>query len=180
MKIHMTAVLLTCMIGLTGCMTHKNAVKLGQLDRAVAVMQPTAGNSARGIVKFVQDGARITVIADIEGLSPNAKHAFHIHQWGDCSSPDGKSAGSHYNPEGHEHGNPDAGSPRHAGDLGNIEADAAGKAHYERTVYNLTIADSHNPIIGRSLIIHKKHDDFGQPTGNAGSRIACGTIGVAK
>ena len=32
-------------------------------------------------------------------------------------------------------------------------------------------------IIGRSVIIHEKPDDFtSQPAGNAGDKIACGTI----
>ncbi|MGH7491401.1 MAG: superoxide dismutase family protein, partial [bacterium] len=36
-------------------------------------------------------------------------------------------------------------------------------------------------IVGRGLILHANPDDFKtQPTGNAGGRIACGVIGVAK
>lgn len=32
-------------------------------------------------------------------------------------------------------------------------------------------------IIGRSVIIHSQADDFrSQPSGNSGSKIACGTI----
>jgi Cu-Zn family superoxide dismutase len=69
---------------------------------------------------------------------------------------------------------------RHAGDFGNLEADATGKAHYERvdTVIALEGADS---IIGHAVIVHAKADDLkSQPTGNAGARVACGVIGVAK
>jgi Cu-Zn family superoxide dismutase len=35
-------------------------------------------------------------------------------------------------------------------------------------------------IIGRGLVVHEKADDFGQPTGNAGGRLAVGVVGVAK
>jgi Cu-Zn family superoxide dismutase len=119
------------------------------------------------------------VVAHVEGLNPGQKHAFHIHQFGDCSSPDAMSAGGHYNPEGHEHGLPDK-EQRHAGDLGNLQADDSGKAHHEITVKNVTIAGTKNPIIGRGVIVHAKPDDGRQPVGNAGARIACGVIGVAN
>ena len=152
---------------------------LSELKQAVAVMHPTANNKCHGVVHFTQEGETVKVVADLEGLNPGQKHAFHIHQFGDCSSADGMSAGGHYNPEGHQHGLPDSPS-HHAGDLGNVTADADGKAHYEITVSNVTIAGAKNPILGRGVIVHAKVDDGGQPVGNAGGRIACGVIGVAN
>jgi Cu-Zn family superoxide dismutase len=89
------------------------------------------------------------------------------------------SAGGHYNPENHQHGLPET-EMRHAGDLGNLEADSEGKATLERTVSNISIAGMKNPIIGRGVIVHAKVDDGGQPVGNAGGRIGCGVIGVAN
>jgi Cu-Zn family superoxide dismutase len=121
----------------------------------------------------------VKVIADLEGLAAGQKHAFHIHQYGDCTASDGMSAGGHYNPEGHQHGLPDS-EKRHAGDLGNIQADSEGKAHYEITASNISIQGQKNPILGRGVIVHAKPDDGGQPVGNAGARIACGVIGVAN
>src|SRR5512135_180125 len=90
--------------------------------QAVAVLHPTAGQHCRGVVHFTQDGDSVKVVADLEGLTPGQKHAFHIHQYGDCTASDGMSAGGHYNPEGHQHGLPDN-SNRHAGDFGNVTAD---------------------------------------------------------
>jgi Cu-Zn family superoxide dismutase len=148
-------------------------------QQAVAVLHPTAGQNCHGVVRFTQEGDSVKVVADLEGLSPNQKHAFHIHQYGDCTSADGMSAGGHYNPEGHQHGLPQAGN-RHAGDLGNVESDKDGKAHYEITVTNISISGTKNPILGRAVIVHAKVDDGGQPVGNAGGRIACGVIGVAN
>ena len=150
----------------------------GSVKQAVAVLHPTAGNKCHGKVTFTQEGHSVKVVAQIEGLNPGQKHAFHIHQSGDCSAPDAMSAGGHYNPEGHEHGLPDK-DKRHAGDLGNLQADDQGKARYEMTVQTITIAGTMNPIIGRGVIVHAKQDDGGQPVGNAGARIACGVIGVA-
>jgi len=149
------------------------------IKKAVAVIHPTAGNSAKGTVWFMQEGSKVKIVADVEGLTPGAKHAIHVHQYGDCSSPDGKSAGGHYNPAGHKHGKPGKGE-RHAGDLGNLTADDKGKAHYELTVDNISIIGSTNPILGRGLIVHAGEDKFVQPTGGAGARIGCGVIGVAN
>ncbi|MEW6302254.1 MAG: superoxide dismutase family protein [Verrucomicrobiota bacterium] len=148
------------------------------VTQALAVMHPTKGSKTKGTVQFTQDGRAVKVKAVIEGLNPNQKHAIHIHEFGDTSAEDGMATGGHYNPEGHQHGLTDK-EMRHAGDLGNLQADAAGKATYEITVNNVTIS-GRNAILGRAVIIHAKEDDGGQPVGNAGARIAQGTIGVAK
>src|SRR5579872_1353205 len=108
-------------------------------SQAVAVLHSTTGQHCQGVVRFTQQGDSVKVVADLEGLNPGQKHAFHIHQYGDCSSPDGMSAGGHYNPEGHQHGLPDS-ENRHAGDLGNVLADDQGKAHYIITVDNISIS----------------------------------------
>lgn len=150
-----------------------------QIKQAIAVLHATQGNKAEGTVRFTQEGNSVKVVAHVEGLTAGQKHAIHIHEFGDCSSSDGASAGSHYNPEKHEHGLPEK-AQRHAGDLGNLQADSSGKAHLELTVNNITIAGNKNPILGRAVIVHAKPDDGGQPVGNAGGRIACGVIGAAN
>ncbi len=150
----------------------------GDATKAIAVLHPTAGNNVSGTVTFTASGDQVKVVADITGLTPG-KHGFHIHEFGDCSDAKAASAGGHFNPAHKQHGAPDA-SDRHAGDLGNIEADASGKAHLELTdsVMKLTGNDS---IIGHGVIVHEKADDLKtQPTGDAGGRLACGVIGVAK
>ena len=158
---------------------HEHGEAWAAVKQAVAVLHATTGNKCQGTVRFTQEGDSVKVVADLEGLTPGQKHAFHIHEFGDCSSADGASAGGHYNPEKHQHGLPTADS-RHAGDLGNLEANNEGKAHYEITVKNISVAGLKNPIIGRGVIVHAKVDDGGQPVGNAGARIACGVIGVAN
>jgi Cu-Zn family superoxide dismutase len=172
-------VLLTASLIPLATVLRTTAAEMQMATKAVASLSPTAGQHCRGVVRFSQEGDTVKVVADLEGLTPGQKHAFHIHQFGDCSAPDGMSAGSHYNPEGHQHGLPEA-ENRHAGDLGNVQADDQGKAHYEITLNNVTIAGHKNPIAGRAVIVHAKPDDGSQPVGNAGGRIACGVIGVAK
>ncbi len=160
---------------------HDHADMFRGVDQAVAVITPTAGNEVRGTVHFTQvDEHTVKVVAELSGLKPNGTHGFHIHEFGDLTSTDGKSLGGHYNPEGHEHAGPDA-QQRHAGDLGNVKADGEGKAHYELTITNASVAGMHNPIIGRGVVVHAQRDDLkSQPTGDAGGRIGVGVIGIAQ
>lgn len=148
------------------------------IQKAICVMYPTYGNKVTGVITFTQTEGGVKVVAEIEGLT-KGKHGIHIHEYGDCSSLDANSAGGHYNPLDKSHGAP-IDENRHQGDLGNIESDANGKGYLEYTDNTITLKGE-NSIIGRSVIIHLNEDDFKtQPTGNAGARLACGVIGVAK
>jgi superoxide dismutase, Cu-Zn family len=143
---------------------------------AVAQVGPTTQGSAKGTVTFTDVGdGKVKVVADIEGLKPNSKHGFHIHE-GSEVGPDGMKAGGHFNPGKHQHGGPMAGE-HHAGDLGNLEADASGKAHLEITLDDVTIGGAESNIVGRTVIVHAGQDDLKtQPTGNSGGRIGGGVI----
>jgi len=145
---------------------------------AVADMEPTQGNQVRGTVTFTQEADGVRVVADLTGLKPG-EHGFHIHEHGDCSAPDGTSAGGHFNPTGMPHGGPDA-EQHHLGDLGNLTADTSGTAHLDRVFKFLELTGPNN-IVGRGLIVHSGRDDLtSQPTGNAGSRVACGVIKLVE
>ncbi|MEE8348494.1 MAG: superoxide dismutase family protein, partial [Acidobacteriota bacterium] len=91
---------------------------------ATAELQGTEGNDVSGTVSFEEADGQVSIVAHVTGLEPG-NHGFHIHQTGDCSAPDGTSAGGHFNPEETEHGAPD-GEIHHSGDLGNIEVDEEG------------------------------------------------------
>ncbi len=147
---------------------------------AIAVIQPASGSTCKGIVRITQDSASLKIVADLEGLAPNSKHAFHIHEFGDCSAPDAMSAGSHYDPAQTKHHGMPNDKMSHAGDMGNIEADAAGKIHFELMLGGVSIDGAQAPVLGRAFIVHANPDDFSQPVGNAGGRIGCGVIGLAK
>lgn len=145
---------------------------------AVCVLNPTVGNKVMGTVRFTEVVGGVKVVADIRGLTPG-KHGFHIHECGDCTFPDGSSAGGHFNPKKMNHGSP-MDAMRHEGDMGNIEADASGKAHLEYVDKTISF-QGETSIIGRSIIVHEKEDDMKtQPSGNAGARLACGVIGIAN
>ncbi|SCA63999.1 Extracellular superoxide dismutase [Cu-Zn] [Chlamydiales bacterium SCGC AG-110-M15] len=126
------------------------------------------------ILRETADGLHIQ--ATLTGV-PEGKHGFHIHEFGDVGNG-GKNAGGHYNPEETQHGY----VPRegiefaHAGDLGNIEIGSDGRGGLTVLVPNLCLTGGKYNVAGRAIIVHEKEDDFGQPTGNAGSRIAAGSI----
>ncbi|GMU21092.1 MAG: hypothetical protein AMXMBFR13_11860 [Phycisphaerae bacterium] len=157
------------------------AAGFGDLYKAVAVMHAAGDQQITGTVTFMEEQAGVRIAADIRGLEPNSVHAFHIHEFGDCTAGDFSSAGGHYNPWDATHGGPDTSKEKHhAGDLGNIEANAEGVALKELVMQHITIAGQ-NPILGRAVILHAGQDDLkSDPAGNAGGRIACGVIGIAQ
>ena len=146
-------------------------------NKATVKLEPKSGSKVTGTVTFTKSGDDVEVTGDVENLTPG-KHGFHIHEKGDCSAADAASAGPHFNPTHQHHGGPDT-AERHAGDLGNIEADSSGKAHIQwKGKLSLAGADS---IIGKSAVVHEKVDDFKtDPSGNSGARLACGVIEAAK
>ena len=157
---------------------HTYEMNKQRIEKAICVVHPTEGNDLSGTIKFEKTNDGVKVIADVKGLTPG-KHGFHVHQYGDCGGPAGKTAGGHFNPEDKKHGAPDD-MERHVGDLGNLVADSSGVASMTFTDSKLTL-NGPNSIIGRSIIIHAGEDDLtSQPTGAAGARVACGVIGVAK
>ena len=145
---------------------------------AMAKLKPTANRKISGTVTFTKEANGVLVVADLTGLKPGM-HGFHVHEKGDCSAPDAASAGGHFNPMKMDHGAPDA-AKRHEGDLGNITANASGKAHMERVDKMLKL-DGADSIIGRAVIVHEGKDDLkSQPSGDAGARGACGVIEAKK
>lgn len=144
---------------------------------AVVQVAPTAQNQVNGELQFRREGDKIRVTGSIAGLTPGAEHGFHIHEVGDCSAPDGSSAGSHFNPTGHEHGR-QGHEQHHLGDMDNLKADQNGRAVVDQLLHGVTLGDqAETDILNRSVIVHQDADDYhSQPTGNAGARLACGVI----
>ncbi len=142
---------------------------------ASAALSPRADTTANGEVTFTQQDDEVAIVAHIVDAPPGT-HGFHVHEVGDCSAPDFTSAAGHFNPSGAIHGAP-TDPEHHAGDLGNIVVGEDGTAHVELTSAMLTVEEGPNSVVGRAVILHEKADDFAtQPTGAAGSRIACGVV----
>lgn len=142
-------------------------------ELAQAQLVATTGNAVAGTVRFTRRGSDTLVEVSLNHLPPGV-HGFHIHEKGDCSSGDGLSAGGHFNPAGQPHGGQD--TPHHEGDLGNVTAGDDGMVNTNFHVKDLPLSGD-TGIIGRAVIVHAAADDLKtQPTGNAGKRLACGTI----
>ena len=147
---------------------------------------PLAQSGVRGVVtlKQAKTGGAVTLKLRVTGVSPNSVHGFHVHALGNLSNGC-VSAGGHFNPTNAPHGGPtDPEGKRHAGDLGNVTADAEG-------TIEATLVDGHisltgeSSVIGRALVLHADPDDLGRggfpdslTTGHAGARIACGVVGL--
>jgi Cu-Zn family superoxide dismutase len=145
-----------------------------EAPRATAQLQPTKGSKAFGEATFEQQGDKVRVLVNVQGLKPGQQHGFHIHEVGDCSSGDGMSTKGHFNPMAKAHAHPGMG---HAGDLPALQADNGGRAKLDAMVEGVTVGPGPTSVVGRGLIVHADPDDYKtQPTGNAGARIACGVI----
>ena len=148
--------------------------------QAIATIGPASGSSVTGMATFTQNGDQITVTIEIQNTTPGL-HAVHIHESGDCSSPDGKSAGGHWNPTDVAHGKWGEGE-FHLGDLGNITVAEDGTGSFELTTDLWEIGTGSDiDVVGRGIVVHADADDFtSQPSGNAGARIGCGAIVLAE
>lgn len=125
----------------------------------------------------VVENAGVNVSVTADGLTPG-EHGIHVHETGVCD-PGGDqpfaSAGGHFNPAGTMHGglgDPDA----HAGDLGNVMADAIGRVFVSIPTDSFSLANLADAD-GSVLVIHANPDDLQtDPAGNSGEHVVCGVI----
>jgi superoxide dismutase, Cu-Zn family len=133
-----------------------------------------SGSSLRGTATLEPRPDGVLVRIDLDEAPPGT-HAVHVHETGDCSAPDASSAGEHFDPTGQPHGIPPA-TPRHLGDLGNLEVGADG-GQLEILVPGATLAQGDRmSLLDRAIIVHESADSGAQPSGDAGGRIGCGEI----
>lgn len=136
-----------------------------------------------GTLALEQTPNGVLLEASVDGL-PEGWHGFHIHEKGICDPAEGfKTSGGHYAPRSHAHGFKDAAGP-HAGDMPNQYAGSDGKLRTHVLNPNVTLGPGFNSLMdedGSALVIHAGADDYtSQPTGAAGSRLACAVISPPK
>ena len=144
---------------------------------ATAKLAGASGSSVAGELQFTATEGGVAITGQITGLAPGTEHGFHVHETGDCSAPDAKSAGGHFNPANVAHGGPTS-DVRHLGDIPNIQSDSTGHVTVSATIAGATLRDgAADDLVGKAVIVHAKRDDYlTQPSGDSGDRIACGVI----
>lgn len=149
-----------------------------------------------GDVKFTQQSSvsPVVVSVNVTFFPPNdplvnRPRGFHIHTFGIASVGSNpaetcESAGPHWNPLNTRHGGLND-LTSHEGDLGNVAVSPVNGQIVTQIVSSKLKLFGIESIIGRSVVLHEKFDDQGtgqtplsEKTGNAGAKIACGTIGV--
>lgn len=158
---------------------NQRAIRFAQmLGRQPAAKAVVKGSDAypelHGEVLFYDDIGGTLVMAQMFGLPKAEKpcdpqvFAFHIHDGESCTGNESDpfaDSGMHYNPQDCPH-------PAHAGDMPPLFGND-GYAYMVFYTAHFMVSD----VIGRTVIVHSKPDDFKtQPSGDAGTKMACGQI----
>lgn len=149
----------------------------GTLSAAIVNLASASGSLVSGKLSLMAMGDGVHITGEVGGLAPNSTHGFHIHEKGDCSAADASSAGGHFNPGSEPHGRA-RNAQHHAGDNDNLVANGQGVARIDAHFAGVVLGGgAGNDIVGKAVVVHGDPDDYtSQPSGNAGSRVACGVI----
>jgi superoxide dismutase, Cu-Zn family len=132
-----------------------------------------------GSATLTETPTGVLISVELSSLPPGV-HGFHVHEIGRCDPASGfESAGGHYNPGAARHGYLVEGGP-HAGDMPNQTVEQDGKLKAEVFNPSVMFTSGRAPLFdqdGSALVVHATADDHrSQPSGNAGSRLACAVI----
>jgi len=167
------SLLLALPLVLAGCQTL-DEVPTGRLGQATIKL---ANGLPGGTAQLLSSASGVTISIAVAGMTQGT-HGVHLHMAGACDTPEFTSAGGHLNPDMKQHGteNP-AGA--HLGDLPNLIVGASGtgtvsatlRGTREQVLAQIFDAD------GTAVVVHANPDDYRtDPSGNSGTRIACGVL----
>lgn len=131
-----------------------------------------AGSAVKGDLTVANEGDAVYIRGEITGLAPGKEHGFQVHEVGECSLPDFKSAGGHFNPTKAPFGD-------QLGNLPNAKADENGRATINHLVKGPNLVDrdgAPTAIIGKSIVVNSMPNDYRTASAGSGARIACGVI----
>ena len=163
---------------MSGCATMDEASSGSMGQEAVGTANLLRGDGTQvGTVQLMRDGGELVLAGSLSNL-PAGSHGFHLHTTGRCDAPDFQSAGGHLNPYDRAHGKLDP-QGKHLGDLDNVTVSASGTVTVRQSVGSDTAMDMERifDTDGTSVMVHSGPDDYRtDPSGDAGSRIACGVM----
>lgn len=146
----------------------------GRAQAAAVIKGSGSYPDIQGTVLFYQTDEGVIVFVEVSGLSVAQEHCqegifgFHIHKGTDCGgnmTDPFADAMQHFDLD-------DCAHPYHTGDLPPL----FGNGGLAISAF-LTNRFRIDEVIGRVVIIHDHPDDFTtQPSGNSGTKIACGVI----
>ncbi len=156
---------------------QETAAPAGGASPMIAEIKTAEGQSLGTATAVATPSGMMLVTLELQGV-PTGIRGAHLHTTGECTPSDFESAGGHLAGD-KDHGIMADNGP-HPGDLPNIHVPDDGVLTVEYFVSGLTpelMADED----GTAFVIHEQPDDYvGQPSGHAGTRIACGTFAQAN
>jgi superoxide dismutase, Cu-Zn family len=188
-KMTRTLLIFLFILALAACGNNKKEVHHNKEKSTSALSEVNTGSFVINLINtkgqkageatLTQTAEGVKVAVNAAGVKPG-EHGIHFHEKASCTPPDFKSAGSHFNPTGKEHGFLNPKGP-HVGDIVNIKADKNGIIHGEVLSTMVTLSQNKlNSLFkegGTALVIHDKADDYKtDPAGNSGDRVLCGEI----
>jgi len=148
----------------------RQIAEAGTVPRAIANLASASGSLVSGRMVLVQAAEGVRVRGQVGGLVRNGAHGLQVHERGDCSAVDARSAGRYYDPlAGARQDGAVGTSP------GRIVADPEGVATVDLLLRGAVLGGgADNDILGRALLV------LGATPGAISARVACGVITAGK
>lgn len=142
----------------------------GTTAKAIANLASASGSLVSGRMLLVQAADGVRVRGQVGGLVRNGAHGLQVHERGDCSAVDARSAGRFHDPLAGARQDGAVGP-----DPGRIVAGPDGVATVDLLLRGAVLGGgADNDVLGRSLLV------LGATPGAISARVACAVITAAE